>query len=106
SIRTQTHHPGPPGWWVSGVPGLVALPIECGQQSVEECHLTLDQFAAGCVDVEPLCPVDLRERLQPAGSRRPLNLEGVAPAARRIEVGRPGEGDHRLAALRDRPQLQ
>ena len=65
-------------------PPSVSQPRETrALQPVEERHLTLHQLGPGLIEVEPLRPVHLREVLHPAGSRWPLQLEGVADAGRR-----------------------
>ena len=74
---------------------------ERGLEPVDERDLGGLEPAPRLVRIEPADPVDLREHLAPARSRRPLHLERVRQRRRRVQVAldRPGVDD--LAALLD-----
>src|SRR6185312_15634306 len=66
---------------------------------LEKCRLRWVELLARGVEVEPLGPVHLGERLPGARARRPLHLERVARDGDRVEVALDGPGGHLLAAL-------
>ena len=75
--------------------------VERLEQAIDERDLSLLDTAASLVGPEPFDPIDLRERLTPAGSRRPFELDDVADGCRRIELSFDGPGVDHLATLLD-----
>ena len=68
------------------------------RQLRDEPDLARDQLALCQIEREPGGAVDLGERLSPARTRRPFDLEGVAHDRSGIAVGLERPGVHQLAA--------
>ncbi len=55
-------------------------------ESVQELGLALQNFRTGCLDAEPLSPVDLWKKPRSTGSRRPFDAERIADQRLRVPI--------------------
>ena len=85
---------------------ILELSGQVVDQPVEEGQLGLDDLRAGEVEVEPGGPVDLRELLDAARPRRPLQLEGVAGDGIGVQVTLPRPDSEQLAPLHLAERIQ